>query len=110
MPNGELIHLLKEAHAKGFSIIPVNRDKRPRVAWKVYQERQASSEELNEWWQQRPDAWAVVTGSVSGIIVLDFDGAAGIAAMEELRLRPHVKTGSGGAHVYFRHPGWPVQT
>jgi hypothetical protein len=46
MPNSDVIHILKEAHARGFSIIPVNRDKRPRVAWKVYQERPASAEEL----------------------------------------------------------------
>ena len=110
MPISDVIHVLKEAHERGFSIIPVNRDKRPRVAWKVYQERPASPEELNEWWTQRPDAWAVVTGKVSGVIVLDFDGEAGLTTMARLGLRPHVKTGSGGAHVYLRYPGWSVQT
>src|SRR6202011_3463889 len=25
-------------------------------------------------------------------------------------LHPHVQTGSGGHHIYFQHPGWPVPT
>jgi hypothetical protein len=30
--------------------------------------------------------------------------------MNMLDLSPHVRTGSGGAHLYLRHPGWRVAT
>ena len=55
-------------------------------------------------------AWAVITGALSGVIVLDFDGSEGIRLMRQLGLAPHVRTGSGGYHIYFIHPGWPVKT
>ncbi len=106
----DVVTLLREARQQGFSTIPVNRDKRPRFPWKVYQERLPTTDELNEWWKQRPDAWAVVAGAISGIVILDFDGQDGLATLRGLDLHPHVLTGSGGAHVYFQHPGWPVKT
>src|SRR5262245_58698117 len=96
--------LLLEARQRGFSMIPVNRDKRPRLPWKTYQERHPTIEELNDWWKQRPDAWAVVTGAISGVVILDFDGRDGLTTLDSLHLHPHVRTGSGGAHVYCRHP------
>ena len=110
MPDNEILALLRDARSHGFSTIPINRDKRPVVAWKVYQERQPTAEELNDWWINSPAAWAVVTGAISGVVVLDFDGDAGLETLKRLKLRPHVKTGSGGAHVYFRHPGFPIKT
>ena len=106
----DVVTLLREARQQGFSTIPVNRDKRPRFPWKVYQERLPTTDELSEWWKQRPDAWAVVAGAISGIVILDFDGQDGLATLRGLDLHPHVLTGSGGAHVYFQHPGWPVKT
>jgi hypothetical protein len=47
---------------------------------------------------------------VSGVVVLDFDGQAGLETLHALALNPHVRTGSGGAHLYLRHPGWRVAT
>jgi len=63
-------------------------------------------------WDQQfdPPAWAVITGAISGVVVVDFDGDAGNATMRALGLTPHVRTGSGGHHVYFEHPGWHVST
>jgi len=110
MPGSGVAALLREARQCGFSTIPVNSDKRPRFPWKTYQERLPTVEELNDWWKQRPDAWAVVTGAISGIVILDFDGEDGLGTLDRLSLQPHVRTGSGGAHVYYRHPGWPVKT
>jgi hypothetical protein len=52
----------------------------------------------------------VVTGAISGVVVLDFDGKRGAETLKRLGLAPHVKTGSGGSHVYFQHPGWRVPT
>ena len=86
-------------------------DKRPLVPWKKYQSGKPSREEVQRWQSElRSPAWAVVTGAVSGLIVLDFDGAKGQQTRDRLGLDPHVGTGSGGSHVYFRYPGWSVRT
>jgi putative DNA primase/helicase len=52
----------------------------------------------------------VVTGAISRVVVLDFDGKRGTETRERLGLAPHVRTGSGGSHVYFQYPGWRVPT
>jgi hypothetical protein len=44
------------------------------------------------------------------VIVLDFDGAQGNKTLRTLGFSPHVKTGSGGHHVYIEHPGFRVAT
>lgn len=107
-----------------WSIIPLDSDKRPvktggnfpdgnpkRLKWKPYQERQASEQEIRTWQKKyTPPAWGVVTGFISGTIVLDFDGEKGKATLERLGLSPHRQTGSGGLHVDFKHPGWHVPT
>jgi hypothetical protein len=68
------------------------------------------NEEIAQWSKPKPSLWAGVTGAVSGIVTLDFDGAAGRRTMEKLGIRPHRATPSGGFHADFEHPGWPVAT
>ena len=108
-----------------WSVFPLDEEKRPpktgknhpdgqpkRLSWKRLQTLRASPEEILCWQNVfHPAAWAVITGTVSGIVLLDFDGEAGQQTREQLGLmHPHVQTGSGGHHVYFRHPGWMVPT
>ena len=95
---------------RGCAIIPVNRGKRPLTKWKTFETRQPSQDELLTWLSQRPAGWALVTGERAGIIVLDFDGDAGVAWLVEWQIAAHVETPSGGAHVYATHPGWHVAT
>jgi hypothetical protein len=111
MLGSDVATIVKTAVEAGFSIIPVNSDKRPRLAtWKPYQQRLPTRDELHLWWGENPSAWAAVTGDVSGIVVLDFDGEVGLETLGKLGLQPHVRTGSGGAHLYLRHPGWKIRT
>ncbi|GHO91523.1 hypothetical protein KSF_015710 [Reticulibacter mediterranei] len=107
-----------------WSVFPLDEEKRPpalqeyhsdgtpkRLAWKSLQSRHVTPDELRHWDRlYAPSAWAVVTGAISGVLILDFDIPDGQRTRERLGLQPHVLTGSGGAHVYFRHPGWPVAT
>ncbi len=107
-----------------WSVFPLALDKRPplietthpngtskRLGWKEYQTRHATIDEVIAWHRRyHPAAYAVITGHISGIVILDFDGDAGKDTLNTLGLRPHVQTGSGGYHVYFRHPGWHVPT
>lgn len=102
---------LVRARELGWSMIPVKLDKRPAIpSWREYQERVPTTEELRSWASMKPPAWAIVTGHISGVCVIDFDGEQGRRTMVELGLEPHVRTGSGGYHVYVTHPGWPIKT
>ncbi|MEK9157970.1 MAG: bifunctional DNA primase/polymerase, partial [Patescibacteria group bacterium] len=58
----------------GFSIIPVSRDKTPLIQWKEFQTRRATKDEIKSWFEQFPDMnIGVVTGSISGVIVIDVE-------------------------------------
>jgi hypothetical protein len=99
----------------GWSVIPVRaEDKRPLVRWLDFQARRPTRAEVQDWLRQWPKAnLAVVTGKVSGLIVLDVDpqhgGAESLRQLErEHGPLPHtvqVRTGGGGRHYYFVHPG-----
>ncbi|WP_135230663.1 bifunctional DNA primase/polymerase [Deinococcus fonticola] len=86
-------------------------DGKLRPSWAALQHTPPTPEQVRTWYARETDKGvAVVTGAVSGLIVLDFDGAAGEQLRERLGLPAHVRTGSGGAHVYLQHPGWKVAT
>ena len=69
---------LHEALARGWSVIPVQADKRPFFTWRPYQTERPSLEQVQHWTAEYgPSAWAVVTGSLSGVVVFDFDGSSG---------------------------------
>lgn len=101
---------LDDLLGRGWTVIPVNRTKKPLIAWKEFQQRKPSAAELTKWRLRNPPAWAVVTGQTSGVITLDFNGKLGCELLRELHLTPHRRTGSGGFHVDFCHPGSPVRT
>ncbi len=90
----------------------VHPDGRPkRLSWNPWRSRRATPDQVRHWDHlYTPSAWAVITGAISGVLILDFDIPDGQQTRERLGLKPHVLTGSGGEHVYFRHPGWYVAT
>jgi hypothetical protein len=95
----------------GLSIIPTGPDKRPLIyTWRPYQTRLPTAAEFAAWSQMNPPTWAIVTGKVSRRIALDFDGELGRQTLERLGLKAHRRSPSGGYHVDFVHPGWPVST
>ena len=86
------------------------RSKEPNLLeLRPYLNRRATEEELGAW------SWpgvGIVTGPLSGVLVLDVDGPEGEA---ELRKHGHpptpmARTGGGGLHLYFRHPNGHVRT
>jgi hypothetical protein len=101
--------------ARGWSVIPVEaRGKRPLVAWTEFQQRQAQPDEIDTWFRRWPEAnVGIVTGQVSGLVVIDVDaqhgGLESLASLERERggLPDTVAavTGGGGRHLYFDHPG-----
>ena len=94
------------AVARGWSVIPVALNKRPLIdGWKRYQSEAASAQQVATWARElHPEAWAVLTGAISGVDIIDFDGQTGILQAEAWEIAPHVRTGSGGYHLYLRHP------
>src|SRR5579871_3349110 len=94
--------LVVEGVERGWSVIPVRGDKTPCLnSWKRWQGERPTLQQVEAWQRKfNPPAWAVVTGSVSDVIILDFDGAEGRRTCEATGLEPHIQTGSGGYHVY----------
>lgn len=91
--------------------------KHPRISGGL---RNASSDQavIRRWWTRWPNAnVAVRTGEVSGVVVLDIDPDHGgddalaqlVRRHEPLPAGPAVRTGSGGLHLYFEHPGPAVR-
>lgn len=105
--------------ARGWSVVPVvPRGKRPSVRWQVYEDRRATEKEVRSWFRRWPSAnVAVVTGTISGIVVLDIDPKhGGEASIKRLTLENgdlpetvEAVTGGGGRHIYFKHPGFEVR-
>jgi len=105
--------------ARGWSIIPIRTgDKRPLVRWHEFQHRRPSAEEVRTWFSDWPEAGiGIVTGAVSGLVVLDVDfrhgGDASLKRLEQEhdRLPATVEcySGGGGRHLYFAHPGGLVR-
>lgn len=101
-----------------WSVIPVlPGKKRPMVRWAEYQTRLPTQQEVETWYARQPNAnLGIVTGSLSGILVIDVDaGHGGDESLKELvrlhgPLPPTVTaiTGGGGRHLYFRHPGGEI--
>lgn len=99
----------------GLSVIPIeSRGKRPLIRWEVYQYRRTDAAEIAEWFRRWPDAnIAVVTGIVSGLVVLELDPTQGADVSLAELAREHgpfpetveARTGGGGRHLYFAHPG-----
>lgn len=96
---------------RGWSPIPIEpRGKRPLVPWLEFQQRIAEGGEIAAWFARWPDAnVGIVTGRVSGIVVVDVDARhGGLDSLRELErahgaLPPTVEatTGGGGRHLYF---------
>ncbi len=103
---------------RGWSVIPVReKAKRPAVPWKAYQDKCVSEKTLREWYSRSPGFnVAIVTGKLSGLVVVDVDprhgGTESLAELEDehgpLPETMESITGGGGRHLYFAHPGGEV--
>jgi hypothetical protein len=100
--------------ARGWQIIPLKpRGKTPLTPHGL-KDATRQEETIQGWWAMWPDAnVGVVAGEDSGLYILDIDTHhGGEKALEQLEATHgalpqtfRVRTGSGGEHIYFRHPG-----
>lgn len=95
---------------RGWSIFPLKpRSKEPAVPWKRFQSERATLDEIAKW-AETDCNMGIVTGAISGIVVLDCDTREAIAEAEALGLSgaQAVRT-SRGAHFYFSYPAFEVR-
>ena len=100
---------------RGWSVIAMQaRGKRPIVPWLRYESEFASVATVRGWFSRWPQAnVGIVTGALSGLIVLDVDprhgGDESLRQIEStagaLPVTVEARSGGGGRHVYFAHPG-----
>lgn len=112
---GELLTASLSYQQRGFSVIPIQpREKKPMVLWERYQSGRTTETEIKAWWSKWPDAnIGIVTGAVSGLVVIDLDTPEakdklkGIVAGFDLSTVARSRTGKGW-QLFFKHPGRPV--
>lgn len=103
--------------ARGLSVIPVPRPrpgvppgqpgdgKVPAIAWAEYQTRLPTDTELVAWFATEHNL-AVVTGVVSGVVVVDADTPDALRyCTRHLPWTPWQTKTSKGYHLWYRHPG-----
>jgi hypothetical protein len=101
-----------DLYNEGWSLIPVNGDKRPMIStWIPYQSERPPFELVEQWAKNlNPPVWGAPTGDVSGRFTLDFDGEPGKETLAGLGWEPHRSTPNGGYHVDFLLPARTVRS
>lgn len=93
--------------------------KHPRVRWRAFQQRLPTEQEIVRWWKRYPDSnIALITGAVSGLVVVDVDPRHGGDESWSDYVRKHktvqasvgpiALTGGGGAHHFYAAPPEPI--
>lgn len=89
----------------GYSIVPIrHKDKAPSIRWQPLCEKPAPLSRVKEWAARWPVNLGIITGAVSGLVVVDIDVAKGGDPAPILAKYPTdliVRTGSGGWHLYY---------
>lgn len=102
------VQSVNELIKRGFNVIPIKpKSKEPALdSWKEFQYRRVTDSEIGAWWGMYPQLGvAVVTGSISGVFVLDVDTKnGGSVDGREIPETLTARTPSGGLHYYFRLP------
>jgi hypothetical protein len=104
--------------ALGLSVIPVPRPrpghvpgragdgKVPELAWAPFQKLLPSEQEIRAWFSHTPMNLAVITGEISGVVVVDADDRLALRwAVKRLPYTPWQTATARGFHLWYRHPG-----
>jgi hypothetical protein len=99
----------------GLNVVPVPRPsahydgKRPIIAWKSFQTERVPFYLACQWFVGNYTNAAVITGAVSGVVVVDADSEKAIAwCSSKLPKTPWLVRTRKGWHQFYRHPGVPV--
>ena len=109
------IHSIINQYLKyGYSLIPVDKEKRPCVYWKKYQYKRATVNDILKWHIQFNTLnIGIVTGYISQLAVIDIDDLSLLPALgktlPEIKETTRVKT-NRGYHYYFHLNGNRVKS
>ena len=100
-----MIYIINEYLKNGYSLIPINAEKKPYVYWKSFQYKKANIEDVFDWYDKFNNVnIGIVTGSISKLVVIDVDKKAILpkllAELPELKNTARVKT-KRCCHLYF---------
>ena len=110
MTTNSVLEQANEYIDQGWSILPVKpSEKRPYMTnWLQYQHVKATKEMAENWFTSLTGAGVgMVTGRISGVVVLDIESYCKIPIEELLRRYPTQmvsRTGSGGYHLFYLYP------
>ncbi len=114
MSGNNVFAVVYKYHTLGRCVIPSgggDKRKKALIPWTPYQTRKPDDMQLEKWQRElKPEVWAMVTGPVSGLFVVDCDTKEAIAMMEAAGIKPHAKTPRGGYHYYCKWPSWVIPT
>jgi len=121
-PGGSPLDVARSLHALSLSVIPVppprigvapghpGDGKVPALAWAPYQHRRPTLDELERWFRRAPMNLAVVTGAVSGVVVVDADDRDALRwCVRHLPYTGWQTKTRRGFHFWFAHPGVTVR-
>lgn len=106
MAGSDVLEQAREYYSWGWSIIPVRHgEKQTYVKWEKFKHLRSGEEILSSWFNGRAANMAVVTGALSGILVVDVDNHD-LQAEFETQYPTHLKakTPRGGLHLYYKYP------
>jgi hypothetical protein len=99
---------------QGYSVFPLQPNGKQPLTQHGFKEASRDPETIRQWWTKWPDAnVGIVTGKISGVIVLDVDrkhGVDGVVSMAELDIPKTltIRTPSGGFHLFFKAPAGTI--
>lgn len=108
--NNDIVDRALEYVNLGWSILPVRPDdKRPYMTnWLQYQKTKADRNLVTSWFSSLSNAGVgLVTGMISGVVVLDVEHDCPIPIEDILRKYPTgmvSKSGGGGRHLFYNYP------
>ena len=93
---------------RGWSPIPAKPgEKLPRFAWKTYQEKRATTDEIHKWYTAVPDGnLSIVTGEISNLTVIDVDTVQGIRSLDSNNIvlpSTYTVKSPRGLHFYYHY-------
>ena len=105
-----MINQVREYVDRGWSVLPIAQGKKSPAmqSWTEFTTKAATMEQLETWFGALAGAGVgVVTGKVSGIVVVDMEKSCPTSLEDVLSAFPTgliSKTGGGGYHLYYRYP------
>ena len=96
-----------EWRGKGYNVVPQKAVdiKHPGVKWKPIQARLVTPEEMASWRPMFDNGVGLITGAISGVIVIETDGLAGETVLDEFECEygplPEFSSFAAEANVAF---------